>query len=487
MKNHRRLWYLLALGGCLLLGAALSSCAPDTSAPELQPTITATPPETQVDEGTAVSETGGASGVTSVEFTDTTCLTCHTNQEMLKALAAAGEEPAVDGADLQVEAGQKFLIDAEAYAKDVHAYINCTTCHGGNSAASWPDVHTGLIANPSDYPEATCGTCHPNIAPDAAKSLHFTQAGYDTALQARSSAEHVPALDAMQSEQCESCHASCGDCHIGEPSMAGGGLLAGHVFVRTPPAGQTCALCHSSTVNTEYAGLNEGLPADVHLVQAQMTCTDCHGGDEMHGIGAAGEQAHRYDGAPEPACESCHADQVGIGSGIILHELHGTEILSCQACHSVAYSSYSVTADENGPSYSLEAGTTAFLLGKNPLPSAERPWRYVPLRHIPIDANSFSAYGENLLDNFLSESTWGYATPHNIQRNTPQTASCASCHSNDAVFLTPDKIAEGERAGANLSVMVDVAPPLPSNLAELMTQVLERINQSKQSDGSSAD
>jgi thiosulfate/3-mercaptopyruvate sulfurtransferase len=381
-----------------------------------------------------------------------------------------------------VEAWEKVFIDGEAYAADVHAFINCTACHGGQPVGNIAEAHTGLIASPSDDPEATCGTCHPNVAPYAAESLHFTLAGYDTALQARSSDEHFPALDEMQSYHCDSCHASCGDCHVSQPSSVGGGLLKGHTYVRTPPMSRTCTGCHGSRVKNEYFGLNEGIVGDVHLRQAQMACTDCHSADEMHGVGAAGEQTHRYDGAPQPACESCHADQVGIGSGIIMHELHGTEVISCQGCHSVAYTNctncHVDKTDENVPFYSIEAHSTQFLLGRNPLRSAERPWRYVPVRHVPVDANSFSAYGENLLDNFLNRPTWTFATPHNIQRNTPQTESCAACHSNDAIFLTPDKVDETERGGANLNVIVEAAPPLPSNLPEFMTEVLERLNQS---------
>ena len=49
-------------------------------------------------------------------------------------------------------------------------------------------------------------------------------------------------------------------------------------------------------------------------------------------------------------------------------------------------------------------------------------------------------YGENLLSNFDALPTWVYSTPHNIQRNTPQNASCEACHANPEIFLTADKV-----------------------------------------------
>jgi thiosulfate/3-mercaptopyruvate sulfurtransferase len=54
--------------------------------------------------------------------------------------------------------------------------------------------------------------------------------------------------------------------------------------------------------------------------------------------------------------------------------------------------------------------------------------------------------------------TWKYATPHNIQRNTPQTESCSNCHNNPELFLTADKVMETE-LNANLGVIVEELPP----------------------------
>jgi hypothetical protein len=195
-----------------------------------------------------------------------------------------------------------------------------------------------------------------------------------------------------------------------------------------------------------------------------MACTACHTAEEMHGMGAASGSAHRYDGAENPSCESCHAEQIGPQSGIPQHMVHKPGTMSCQVCHSLSYTNCTNchvdrTADDV-PFFSVEAHSLGFYVGRNPIQSEDRPYKYVPVRHVPVDINSFSAYGEDLLINFLSRPTWTYATPHNIQRITPQNETCGSCHGNEAIFLTADKVAEAERGGANLNVIVETIPPL---------------------------
>ena len=84
MKRHRRFWLLLGIGGLLLLGAALTGCRPDTTAPELTKVAQVeqpTPSNASTDVEVSTSDTP------LVEFTDQACLDCHTNQDILKALA----------------------------------------------------------------------------------------------------------------------------------------------------------------------------------------------------------------------------------------------------------------------------------------------------------------------------------------------------------------------------------------------------------------
>jgi hypothetical protein len=90
-----------------------------------------------------------------------------------------------------------------------------------------------------------------------------------------------------------------------------------------------------------------------------------------------------------------------------------------------------------------------------------RPYAYVPLRHVPVDRDSFAFYGEDLLGSFAALPTWQFTTPHNIQRQTPQTESCNSCHGNADLLLTADKVASDELE-ANAPVIVEIVPePIP--------------------------
>jgi thiosulfate/3-mercaptopyruvate sulfurtransferase len=363
-----------------------------------------------------------------------------------------------------LEAWERVLVDAEKVADDVHGDIACTECHLGNDVDDFEEAHEGLIADPSDQVDSICADCHGAIAEAADDSLHSTLAGYDTALHERSVPENHVALEEMQANHCNSCHASCGQCHISQPASVGGGLLDGHAYVKSPPMTRTCTGCHGSRVRDEYTGRNvslddESIPADVHFTQGRMSCIDCHTGDEMHGMGMA-DVDHRYDGERKPKCEDCHADVVGSDSDIQQHAIHGDD-LSCHVCHSVAYKSCDschVQQTEDGiPYYELEASYMDFRIGRNPAPTEERPWEWILVRHAPIAPDAFDYYGENLMPNFDERPTWLEATPHNIQRNTPQNASCNACHGNAAIFLTEDAVSVEELL-ANLVTLVEEVP-----------------------------
>jgi thiosulfate/3-mercaptopyruvate sulfurtransferase len=123
-----------------------------------------------------------------------------------------------------------------------------------------------------------------------------------------------------------------------------------------------------------------------------------------------------------------------------MHEVHD-DTLSCQVCHSVAYincdSCHVAISEQTGnPFFETSADYLTFLIGRNPIQSEDRPYEFVPVRHVPVDPDSFAFYGDNLLPNFDDQPTWRYTTPHNIQRETPQTESCSSCHGNEELFLT---------------------------------------------------
>lgn len=99
-----------------------------------------------------------------------------------------------------------------------------------------------------------------------------------------------------------------------------------------------------------------------------------------------------------------------------------------------------------------------FFIGKNTRQDEERPYEYVPVRHVPIAETSFEFYGEDLLTTFDALPTWVYSTPHNIQLRTPQTESCDACHGNAEIFLTADKV-KTEELKANEDVIIESVPP----------------------------
>ncbi len=359
-----------------------------------------------------------------------------------------------------LEAWERVLVDRAKVTAGVHAFIRCTECHGGNNVENLPAAHEGLIADPSEQPENVCATCHPDIEVGNRSSLHTTLAGYDTALYARTIPENHPALEDMEANHCNSCHTSCGQCHISQPASVGGGLLDGHAFVQRPPMTRVCTGCHGSRINDEYTGRNEGFPGDVHFTQGRMNCVNCHTGDEMHGLGVTAD--HRYAGERIPKCESCHAGALSASANIIEHTIHGQDV-ACQVCHSVSYKNCSgchVQQNEQGiPYYEIDPSWMDFRIGINTHRTPERPWQYILVRHVPISPDSFEYYGENLLPNFEARPTWLEATPHNIQRVTPQSERCENCHGNPAIFLTADAV-DPDELQANRPVIVPALPSL---------------------------
>lgn len=364
-----------------------------------------------------------------------------------------------------LEPWEKVLVDYEAFSQTAHGEQTCIECHGGIQSAEKDAAHEGMIASPSANPEKFCGDCHTEQTKTYPFSLHSTQEGYWTAINARSVPENHPALEEMFGNHCATCHTTCGECHVSQPENVGGGLFTGHVFEKTPPMTRSCTACHGSRVGNEYIGKNEGFPGDVHFREERMNCVKCHEGTDLHGtaIDTENADAHRYAGSEEPKCVDCHPSTLPGGDSNPMHQSHGDR-LSCQVCHSITYTScdgchVAVSEKSGNPFFETEATYPTFLIGRNPNPTEERPYQYVPVRHIPVAKTSYQFYGDNLLSEFDTAPTWAYATPHNIQKNTPQNASCTSCHGSDgSIFLTMDKVSEKERE-ANKNVIVSMVPP----------------------------
>ena len=361
-----------------------------------------------------------------------------------------------------LEPWEKALVDRESYPQTVHGEVACTDCHSGLQDPDKDIAHSGLVSRPSAGTADVCASCHEDETAARGNSLHATQEGYWTVLEARGANRDEPAMHEMFGNHCAGCHTSCGDCHVSQPSSVGGGLLDGHNFTGNPPMSRTCTACHGSRIGAEFLGKHEGLKPDVHFRQERMTCVDCHSGESLHGQTSGVDTAapsHRYDGAAEPECQTCH---ISVGDDdIMMHDIHGDN-LSCQVCHSISYTScdschVALSESTGNPFFTTDDAYLNFLIGRNPRQSEDRPFEYVPLRHVPIDPDSFSFYGEGLLTDFDSQPTWRYATPHNIQRETPQNETCNGCHGNPDLFLTADKVIP-EELNANLAVIVDTVP-----------------------------
>lgn len=316
------------------------------------------------------------------------------------------------------------------------------------------DAHTGVIANPSSNAIENCNQCHLTYPAKHQKSLHASLEGYKEVLRKRSGqTELSPELAAMFEAQCSGCHTSCGQCHVSRPTSVDGGFIAGHMFRRQPNMVQNCTACHGSRVGDEFRGLNAGVSADAHYNRG-FQCRDCHTAEDVHNSQPSSK--HRYDEVSEADCKNCHQ----IGDENTYHQVHADK-LSCQVCHSQSYKNC----------YSCHVGTESrglqqpsemdFKIGRNPIKNAQRPYDFVVLRHVPVTPNSFDDWAPGQLTDFAALPTWKFATPHNIQKNTPQTADCTtSCHNNPAVFLTREdlqQLSEEEKA-ANERVVVDEIP-----------------------------
>jgi hypothetical protein len=357
-----------------------------------------------------------------------------------------------------LEPYEKVLIDDEFLDEDPHGEIACESCHGGNSQATrMKAAHKGLVADPT-YPDPSkkCGECHEEIVAKNETNLHVSLNSYQDIIGERASTKkrvRKKVFKAMDNH-CFTCHSSCGQCHVSRPDSVEGGFVQGHLFLKTPPRETNCTSCHGSRVEMEYLGKNQGIPGDVHYTKRGMQCIACHTGEEMHGMGK--DYTYRYDVENAPRCEGCHEDAVSPKADIKTHRIHNGKV-SCHVCHSVAYKhcyNCHVGKDVKGlPYFKTDKTELTFKIGLNPHPSKNRPFKFVTLRHVPVSRETFDFYVKDGLTNFDVLPTWKLATPHNIQRKTPQTESCKSCHGKNELFLIEQDVPPEERA-ANQGVIV---------------------------------
>lgn len=407
------------------------------------------------------------------------CFQCHTNQRQLEEMTKSEKRSLMQDGWLVWELSrqnpwERVYVDGERFSRTVHGRIACTDCHGGVQSEDMETAHQGIVRNPSAEPNPVCGRCHPDIVSANPNNLHFNLNGMWLALENRSMPSNESALRTAFDRHCGTCHTTCGECHVSQPDLIGGGLIQGHLFSKTPSMVQNCVPCHANRVGAEYYGKNAGMSGDVHFVQGGMTCIDCHLGEDLHGQPAqcanchtspATEQVpppdHRFASVQSPKCETCHVSVITGQDGVIMHQMHGGN-LSCQVCHSIAYTQcegchVALNLENGDPYYELDSSYLALVIGRNPIPSYQRPYQIVTLRHVPIEPDSFGFYGANLLPDFNQRPTWTYTAPHNIQRNTPQAESCNACHGNSEWFLTEEKISSDE-VEANRNILLPTIP-----------------------------
>jgi thiosulfate/3-mercaptopyruvate sulfurtransferase len=360
-----------------------------------------------------------------------------------------------------LEAWEKVVVHSE-FLESVHNVQNCIGCHGGVDETDDKDAaHEGMVRDPLEQSDRMCGVCHAETTESVATSLHQTLAGYQTVLTERGADFDDPGMSAAWDNHCTSCHTTCGQCHISRPTYHGGGVLNGHEVKEVASMRETCIACHGARVADEYQGKNEGVEGSTHWLEEAMPCYECHDTDQYHGDGTT--YASRYDGAPSVACLECHPEATPEETTVQAHEIHSGKV-DCYVCHvsgpyKNCYDCHVALDDKGLPYYETAESEMAFKIGYNPLKSEDRPWDYALVRHVPVVSDTFAFYGDDLLPTFDNLPTWKYATPHNIQRVTPQNQSCDSCHDNPDAFLLAEDV-RPEEMQANATVIIDEVPTL---------------------------
>ncbi|RUM45560.1 MAG: hypothetical protein DSY80_03160, partial [Desulfocapsa sp.] len=327
---------------------------------------------------------------------------------------------------------EKMLVD-EAFLQSPHGQIPCHLCHQGNPDSNDPLVaHKGMLTDPSLNSEATCGQCHEDISVSGKQSLHINAAPLYQVLDKRCSTDQLVKLkDTVLDKQCLSCHrGSCGACHVSRPDVAGGGLQKGHFFQKKPDFIYTCLPCHSSPTGNDFIGKKGS--GDIHYRKYNMSCTDCHGSEELHSAAQQGDTRYHFSGRTE--CITCHED---VSNGPIPEHVQHKNV-SCAVCHAAPYqncNSCHIGTDKEGIVYS--DSSTAFKdlkIGLNPDKNGPR---FVLLRKVAVQRNTFKdSIGK--MESYSALPTYKRASPHTIQRRTWQAADCNHCHGNKELFLTQD-------------------------------------------------
>lgn len=405
---------------------------------------------------------------------DSECVNCHTNSAELAGaidgLPSPQPVPAHWGTGPLAPQSrvERVLVSQDFMDDENHGSLGCEECHQGDaSATDFAAAHQGLVRDPSYPAPGVCADCH-DQGDNYESSLHYNLHGMSNTLKKRMSADPDKAALVQKGfdQNCATCHSSCGQCHVSRPAPAGGGLVKGHTFNKLPDTENNCLACHGRGLGDEWLGDRKGRPADAHLDGAGMKCYDCHTAEEMHGDGTAYEG--RYQMAGGPACLDCHQDTLTDKSeNKKVHAMHKDRV-TCQVCHAQPYNNCSGCHVKDGGGYELAKTWYEFKIGRNPQITEKRPEKFVTVRRVPVEKDTFKAYTPDGLANFDQAPNWVMATPHNIRRSTPQNRDCNSCHGNWKLFLMRQDV-EKENHVANRPVIVPPAD-IPALIKEDKTE-----------------
>lgn len=392
-----------------------------------------------------------------------TCFYCHTDTAQL-----AGQSLHVKPSGF-VDVMQARNFDFTAGSESLRRFTKqCTKCH---------------IHNDETPEQAACGNCHVSVPNSAGGGL---VAGHRI--------DTVP--DTIN--QCTACHGSrVKDEYFGQNQALFTRNLS-NLGVDVVPADHPLrAWTLQPDVHNSDAGAEKA-----------MACNDCHYKEEMHGAGA-GAGIDRYGITGRTQCVDCHGSLSSTFhttqhvNSMSCNVCHSQPYKQCYGCHTqerngVAYftnnesdptrvarrtvavsplwsaaTTYATNVfvtyndveykslqanninhqpDEVGSTWwraemPLPAGDAliTFRIGNNPKFGEPGQKKYSVLRHVPIDADTFTYTIDGvgtpgLVPNLTGAPTWKYATPHNIVRRTPVTTDpdgsggplteCGNCHSS---------------------------------------------------------
>ena len=370
-----------------------------------------------------------------------------------------------------------------------HAVIGCAGCHGGNSQVDAADdtsafraAHEGMMRDPSAIGELGCsgGSCHRDIVRRNETSMHSNLWGEKAHVALRNGYDSFEACPSNITDgfakDCNSCHTTCGQCHISRPNAAGGGFLEqrvgySHKFQATPPEDNVCTACHGSRVGDDWNANQERVPGNVPDVHNDFgyTCLDCHK-EDLHGEGETdAEYKSRYEVADLPKCVNCHEIDRDDNAYHQTHWPNGDMTdgpdLACYTCHSQQYNNCNTCHAGSWKSEYNEHNTDEyrvypqFKIGRNPYyndathPHSESAW--ITVRHIPVSPDAFQAWGLSSMSNYNDMETWKYASPHNIQRWTERTLVDTAWANTNSQDYTTDNCFENCHMHGSSGAYVD--------------------------------